>query len=132
MNKLLAGTVTAGMLSSAALFGNGVAAADTALIVPETAPPAFPALRSLYHFKSSMDPQIGENYFNPASARVVVPYPASAWPITGMNSLTVGQSVTVGANKPRLGDSPDQRPHLRSRTVAGNPGPRPRTGTAGD
>lgn len=97
MNKLLVGSVAAGMLTSAAIFGNGVAAADTALIVPGTAPSPYKPLRSLYHFNQAMDPQIGANFYNsPGATRVVIPYPGSVWPITGPNSPTVGRSVQIG------------------------------------
>ena len=100
MNKLLVGGVAAGMLTSAAIFGNGVAAADdTALIVPGTAPSPYKPLRSLYHFNQAMDPQIGANYYNsPGATRIVIPYPGSVWPITGPNSPTVGKSVQIGTN----------------------------------
>jgi 3'-(hydroxy)phthioceranyl-2'-palmitoyl(stearoyl)-2-O-sulfo-trehalose (hydroxy)phthioceranyltransferase len=99
MNKLLVGSVAAGMLTSAAIFGNGVAAADTALIVPGTAPSPYKPLRSLYHFNPATDPQIGANYYNsPNATRVVIPYPGSVWPITGPNSPTVGRSVQIGTN----------------------------------
>jgi hypothetical protein len=98
MNKLLVGAVTAGFLSSAVVMGNGVAAGETALIVPGTAPPAGP-LRALYRFTPAMQPQIGEKYYNNADAtRVVIPYPGGFWPVTGLDSPTVGESVAVGTN----------------------------------
>jgi hypothetical protein len=99
MNKLLAGAVAAGMLTSATFLGDGVAAADTALIVPGTQPSPYPPLRALYHFNPAMQPQIGENYYNSADAtRKVIPYPGSLWPLTGLNSPTLGGSVAAGTN----------------------------------
>ncbi|HZE16041.1 MAG TPA: PE-PPE domain-containing protein, partial [Mycobacterium sp.] len=98
MNKLLAGAIAAGFVSSAVFLGDGVAAADTALIVPGTAPSPYGPLRSLYHFNPAMQPDIGENYINPNATRQIIPYPGSFWPVTGVNSPTVVQSVTTGTN----------------------------------
>jgi hypothetical protein len=98
MNKLLVGAVAAGMLTWATAFGDGVAEADTALIVPGTEPSPYGPLRSLYHFNPAMQPQIGENYYSPDATRRIIPYPGSFWPVTGVNSPTVGQSVAVGTN----------------------------------
>jgi hypothetical protein len=99
MNKLLVGAVTAGFLSSAVVFGNGVAAGETALIVPGTAPSPYGPLRALYHFTPAMQLRIGEKYYNSADAtRVVIPYPGGFWPVTGLDSPTVGESVAVGTN----------------------------------
>jgi 3'-(hydroxy)phthioceranyl-2'-palmitoyl(stearoyl)-2-O-sulfo-trehalose (hydroxy)phthioceranyltransferase len=99
MRKLLAGTFAAGMVTSAAVFmGDGTAAADTALIVPGTAPSPYGPLRSLYHFNPATQPEIGQNFYNPAATRVVIPYPGSFWPVTGVNSPTVGKSVQTGTN----------------------------------
>jgi hypothetical protein len=99
VNKLLAGVVAAGMLTWATAFGDGLATADdTALIVPGTAPSPYGPLRSLYHFNPATQPDIGENYIPPGATRRVVPYPGSFWPVTGMNSPTLGQSVNTGAN----------------------------------
>ena len=71
---------------------------DTALIVPGTAPSPYGPLRSLYHFKPATQPEIGQNYIPPGATRRVVPYPGSFWPVTGMNSPTLGQSVNIGTN----------------------------------
>ena len=99
MNKLLAGAVAAGMLTCVTAFGDGLAMADdTALIVPGTAPSPYGPLRSLYHFNPATQPEIGQNYIPPGATRRVVPYPGSFWPVTGMNSPTLGQSVNVGTN----------------------------------
>jgi 3'-(hydroxy)phthioceranyl-2'-palmitoyl(stearoyl)-2-O-sulfo-trehalose (hydroxy)phthioceranyltransferase len=98
MKKLLAGTFAAGLVTSAAVFGDATAAADTALIVPGTAPSPYGPLRSLYHFNPATQPNIGENFYNPAATRVVIPYPGSFWPVTGINSPTVGKSVQTGTN----------------------------------
>jgi 3'-(hydroxy)phthioceranyl-2'-palmitoyl(stearoyl)-2-O-sulfo-trehalose (hydroxy)phthioceranyltransferase len=99
VNKLLAGVVAAGMLTWATAFGDGLATADdTALIVPGTAPSPYGPLRSLYHFNPATQPDIGENYIPPDATRRVVPYPGSFWPVTGMNSPTLGQSVNIGTN----------------------------------
>ena len=99
MNKLLAGAVAAGMLTWATAFGDGLATADdTALIVPGTAPSPYGPLRSLYHFNPATQPDIGENYIPPGATRRVVPYPGSFWPVTGLNSPTLGQSVNTGTN----------------------------------
>ncbi len=98
MNKLLGGAVAAGMLTWATAFGDGLATADTALIVPGTGASPYAALRSLYHFNPAMQPDIGENYIPPGATRRVIPYPGSFWPVTGVNSPTVGQSVNTGTN----------------------------------
>jgi 3'-(hydroxy)phthioceranyl-2'-palmitoyl(stearoyl)-2-O-sulfo-trehalose (hydroxy)phthioceranyltransferase len=99
VNKLLAGAVAAGMLTWATAFGDGLAMADgTALIVPGTAPSPYGPLRSLYHFNPATQPEIGQNYIPPGATRRVVPYPGSFWPVTGMNSPTLGQSVNIGTN----------------------------------
>ncbi|OBI20974.1 hypothetical protein A5713_13375 [Mycobacterium sp. E2497] len=84
MNKLLAGAVAVGMLTCTTVFDDGVAGADTALIVPGTEPSPYGPLRSLYHFNPAMQPQIDENYYSPAAVRRVVPYPGSFWPVTEM------------------------------------------------
>src|SRR5271155_209291 len=98
VNKLLKGAVAAGMLTWATAFGDGVASADTALIVPGTEPSPYGPLRSLYHFNPAMQPEIGANYYSPDATRRVISYPGSFWPVTGLNSPTVGSSVATGAN----------------------------------
>ncbi len=98
MNKLVVRTVVAAMLTGTAIFGDGVASADTALIVPGTAPSPYGPLRSLYHFKPEMQPQIDANYYSPDAIRRVVPYPGSFWPVTGLDSPTVNSSVNTGTN----------------------------------
>ncbi|WP_410506831.1 PE-PPE domain-containing protein [[Mycobacterium] appelbergii] len=99
MNKLFVAAVAAGMVGSVTAFGSGVASAETAFIVPGTAPSPYPALRALYHFDPATRTAIGANYYDSAAAtREVVPYPGSLWPITGENSLTLGQSVDQGTN----------------------------------
>jgi 3'-(hydroxy)phthioceranyl-2'-palmitoyl(stearoyl)-2-O-sulfo-trehalose (hydroxy)phthioceranyltransferase len=99
VNKLLAGAVAAGMLTCVTAFGDGLAMADdTALIVPGTAPSPYGPLRSLYHFNPATQPEIGQAYIPPGATRRVVPYPGSFWPVTGMNSPTLGQSVNIGTN----------------------------------
>jgi hypothetical protein len=45
-----------------------------------------------------MQPQIGANYYSPDATRRVIPYPGSFWPVTGLNSPTVGSSVATGTN----------------------------------
>lgn len=98
MNKLFVGAIAAGLLSSATVFGEGVACADTMLIVPGTAPSPYKPLRSLYHFNPATQPEIGQKYYNPAATKQVIPYPGSFWPVTGTNSPTVGKSVATGTN----------------------------------
>ncbi len=98
MNKLLGGAVTVGMLTLATTFGDGVAFADTALIVPGTAPSPYGPLRSLYRFNPAMEPQIDEKYYSPDATRRVIPYPGSFWPVTGLDSPTVNSSVDTGTN----------------------------------
>lgn len=98
VTKLLVGAIAGGMLACAAILGDGIASADTALIVPGTAPSPYGPLRSLYHFNPAMQPQIGANYYNPTATRHVVSYPGSFWPVTGLNSPTVGNSVSAGTN----------------------------------
>jgi hypothetical protein len=98
VNKLLAGVVAVGMLTWATTFGDGAASADTALIMPGTAPSPYGPLRSLYHFNPGMQPEIAANYYSPDAARRVIPYPGSFWPVTGLNSPTVESSVNTGTN----------------------------------
>ncbi len=98
VSKLFAGAVALAMLTWATAFGAGVASADTALIVPGTAPSPYGPLRSLYHFNPAMQPQIGANYYSPDATRQIISYPGSFWPVTGLNSPTVGSSVNTGAN----------------------------------
>ncbi len=98
MNKLLAGAVALAMLTWATTLGDGVAAADTALIVPGTAPSPYGPLKALYHFNPATAPDIGANYYSPDATRRVIPYPGSFWPVTGLDSPTVGSSVNTGAN----------------------------------
>ncbi|MGA9361628.1 MAG: PE-PPE domain-containing protein [Mycobacterium sp.] len=90
------------MLTCVTAFGDGLAgvaaADDTALIVPGTAPSPYGPLRSLYHFNPATQPEIGQAYIPPGATRRVVPYPGSFWPVTGMNSPTLGQSVNIGTN----------------------------------
>lgn len=83
VTKLLVGAIAGGMLAYAAILGDGIASADTALIVPGTAPSPYGPLRSLYHFNPAMQPQIGANYYTPTATRHVVSYPGSFWPVTG-------------------------------------------------
>jgi hypothetical protein len=99
MNKLLV-TAVAGIFSSATILGGGVASGEeTAYIVPGSAPSPYGPLRALYRFNAADQPAIGEHYYNSASAnRVIVPYPGSFWPVTGLDSPTVGESVTIGTN----------------------------------
>lgn len=98
MNGLLAGSAAAGMLAVSMTFGDGVASADTALIVPGTAPSPYGPLRALYHFNPATAPQIDANYYSPDATRRVISYPASFWPVTGLNSPTVDSSVNTGTN----------------------------------
>jgi hypothetical protein len=86
------------MLTWATAFGDGLATADTALIVPGTGPSPYAVLRSFYHFNPAMQPDIGEDYIPAGATRRVIPYPGSFWPVTGVNSPTVGQSVNTGTN----------------------------------
>lgn len=99
MNKLLVGLVAAGTLVLAIAFGDAVASADTALVVPGTEPSPYRPLRSLYHFNPAMQTQIGANYYEPSATRRVIAYPGSFWPVTGLNSPTVGSSVATGADR---------------------------------
>jgi hypothetical protein len=80
------------------MFGDGAASADTALIMPGTAPSPYGPLRSLYRFNPAMQPEIGANYYSADATRRVVPYPGSFWPVTGLNSPTVESSVNTGTN----------------------------------
>jgi len=98
VSKLFAGAMAVGILTWATAFGDGVASADTALIVPGTEPSPYGPLRSLYHFNPAMQPQIGANYYSPDATRRVIPYPGSFWPVTGLDSPTVNSSVNTGTN----------------------------------
>ena len=98
MNRSLTRTVAVAMLTGTAMFGGGVASAETALIVPGTAPSPYGPLRSLYHFKPAMQPQIDANYYSPDAVRRVIQYPGSFWPVTGWDSPTVNSSVNTGTN----------------------------------
>jgi 3'-(hydroxy)phthioceranyl-2'-palmitoyl(stearoyl)-2-O-sulfo-trehalose (hydroxy)phthioceranyltransferase len=84
------------MVTWATAFGDGVATADTALIVPGTAPSPYGPLRATYHFNPAMEPQIGANYYEPDATRRIINYPGSFWPVTGLNSPTVNSSVNTG------------------------------------
>jgi len=99
VNKLLAGAVAVGMLSTAGVCGTGVAAGETALIVPGTAPSPYKPLKAIYRFNPATQSQIGDKYYDSAgAARQVIPYPGSLWPLTGMDSPTLGESVDIGTN----------------------------------
>ncbi|CAJ1504385.1 PE-PPE domain-containing protein [[Mycobacterium] burgundiense] len=99
MSRLFAAMVAAGMVGSATFLGGAYASAETAVIVPGTAPSPYPALRALYHFDPASRVAIGENYYDSAGApRQVVPYPGSLWPLTGKDSPTLGNSVAVGTD----------------------------------
>jgi hypothetical protein len=99
MNKLLVGTIAGVMFTSATVLGDGSAGADTALIVPGTAPSPYGPLKALYHFNPATDPEIGAKYYDSADAtKVVIPYPGSFWPVTGLDSPTLNQSVAIGTN----------------------------------
>ena len=99
MNRLFVAAVAAGMLGSGTVLGAGAAAAETALIVPGTGPSPYPALRALYHFNPATRPAIGEHYYQSAGVpREVIPYPMSVWPLTGVDSPTLGESVGAGTN----------------------------------
>ena len=98
MNTMLARVAAVGMLTATAFFGGGVAWADTALIVPGTAPSPYGPLKSTYHFKPEMQPLIDANYYSPDAVKRVVAYPGSFWPITGWDSPTVNSSVNTGAS----------------------------------
>ena len=65
MNKLLVGAIATGLVGSSVISGAGVAAGDSVLIVPGTAPPAGPA-KQFYHFKPEWVPQIAQKYYNNA------------------------------------------------------------------
>jgi hypothetical protein len=98
VKKLVVGAVAVGMVTWATALGDGVAAADTALIVPGTAPSPYGPLRATYHFNPAMEPQIGAKYYNPDATRRIINYPGSFWPVTGLNSPTVNSSVNTGAH----------------------------------
>ncbi|MFY2860969.1 PE-PPE domain-containing protein [Mycobacterium sp. THU-M104] len=97
VNRLLGRAVAVGLLTWAVPVDDGVASADTALIVPGTAPSPYQPLRSLYHFDPATRPEIGANYYSPDATRRVIAYPGSFWPVTGLQSPTVGSSVATGA-----------------------------------
>jgi len=100
MKRLLSGTIAVGLVGSATLLGSGAANADgeTALIVPGTREHNGP-LKALYHFDPAWRPQIGANYYDSANAsKKIVSYPASAWPLSGLDSPTVGETVVVGSD----------------------------------
>ena len=99
MNKLLAGAIAVGVVGATGLWGAGVASGETALIVPGTAPSPYKPLRAIYHFNPATQPEIGAKYYDSAGAtRRVIPYPGTVWPITGVDSPTVGESVAIGTN----------------------------------
>jgi hypothetical protein len=53
----------------------------------------------MYRFNPAEQPEIGANYYDSAGAtRKVIPYPGSLWPLTGMDSPTLGESVDIGTN----------------------------------
>jgi hypothetical protein len=98
VNKVLAGAIAAGVLTSATFLASGAAAADDAvLIVPGTEAPDGPAKR-FYHFKPEWTPEIAAKYYaNPGVTPQVITYPRTN-PTSTANSVTVGQSVATGAN----------------------------------
>ncbi|CAN5416336.1 sulfolipid-1 biosynthesis membrane-anchored acyltransferase Chp1 [soil metagenome] len=99
MNRLFVAAVAAGLAGSGVFLVAGTAGAETALIVPGTAPAAGGALKALYHFNPASRPAIAQNYYNSAGAdREIVPYPGQLWPVTGEDSLPLGQSVGVGTD----------------------------------
>jgi hypothetical protein len=56
-------------------------------------------LRAFYHFNPATQPDIGSKFYDSADAsRQVVPYPGSLWPLTGMDSPPLGESVAIGTN----------------------------------
>jgi 3'-(hydroxy)phthioceranyl-2'-palmitoyl(stearoyl)-2-O-sulfo-trehalose (hydroxy)phthioceranyltransferase len=106
MNKLLVGAAVAGLVTSAVVLGDGVAAADDVLVVPGTAPPAGPA-KKFYHFQPQWVPSIAGKYYddpgvtnNPGDPGVtpkIITYPAVN-PTSSNGSMPVGPSVAIGAN----------------------------------
>ena len=106
MNKLLVGAVVAGLVSSAVVLGDGVAAADDVLVVPGTAPPDGPA-KKFYHFQPQWVPHIAGQYYDnpgvtnnpggPGVAPKIITYP-EANPTSSTGSVSVGKSVATGAN----------------------------------
>jgi hypothetical protein len=99
MKRVVSGAIAVGMLSTAGIWGTGVAAGETALIVPGTAPSPYGPLRSTYHFNPAEQPEIASKYYDSAGAtRQVIPYPGSLWPLTGMDSPPLGESVDIGTN----------------------------------
>jgi 3'-(hydroxy)phthioceranyl-2'-palmitoyl(stearoyl)-2-O-sulfo-trehalose (hydroxy)phthioceranyltransferase len=100
VNKLLAGAVAVGLLGAAGALGTGVAAAeDPALVVSGTSPPVPWIAKRLYHFDPSTKTEIGAKYYDSAdAAKQVIPYPGTVWPLTGLDSQKVGESVYEGTN----------------------------------
>jgi hypothetical protein len=99
LNKLLAGAVAVGLLGSAGALGTGVAVADPALVVSGTAPPVPWIAKRLYHFDPATKTDIGAKYYDSADAdRQVISYPGTVWPLTGLDSQKVGESVYEGAD----------------------------------
>ena len=106
MNKLLVGAIVAGLVSSAVVLGDGVAAADDVVVVPGTAPPSGPA-KKFYHFQPQWVPNIAGKYYdnpdvtnNPGGPGVtpkIITYPAVN-PTSSKGSMPVGPSVAIGAN----------------------------------
>ena len=99
VKKLFAAAVAIGVLSSAGALGSGVAAADdTALVVGGAKAPGIP-----WYWYTQMT---GEKYY-PDAKRVIVDYPGGMmygrlpevfWPGEGLDTITVGESVSTGAN----------------------------------
>lgn len=103
MNKLFVGAVAAGMFASATTFAGEATADDTegqpALIVSGTSPPIPWIAKRLYHFDPATRTEIGAKYYDSADAnRQIVPYPGTVWPLTGVDSQKVGESVREGAD----------------------------------
>ncbi|OSC41473.1 PE-PPE domain-containing protein [Mycobacterium decipiens] len=111
MSKLFVAAIAVGTFISTVVWGSGVAAADTdaageiganpnrALIVAGTSRPVPWLAKLLYHWDAASTGLIGANYYDSADAtRQFISYPGTVWPITGLNSPTVGQSVGEGAN----------------------------------
>lgn len=83
-------------------FGTATAYADeTALIVPGTGPSPYGAFQQFAHEYDyvSMPVHIGENFYDSGNAeRRIVQYPASLWPVSGLDSPPVGASIAMGAD----------------------------------
>ena len=94
MKKLVA----AAALASAAVILAPSADADTVIVVPGTKTSPYPPLSFFNDFDYSTQPLIGVNWHQSSATPLVLPYPASLGPYTGITDPDTGRSIAVGTD----------------------------------